>query len=60
MRTHDAADDPLASYQDDPVDHMEPGRSLFWLCRALEIFRKPINPRLNPCARLIKKPAFRR
>lgn len=26
MRAHDAADDPLASYQDDPVDHIEPGQ----------------------------------
>ena len=28
MRTHDAADDPLASYQDDPVDHIEPGQEI--------------------------------
>lgn len=28
MRTHDAADDPAASYFDDPVDHLEPGQEI--------------------------------
>lgn len=28
MRNHDAADDPRACCQDDPVDHMEPGQEI--------------------------------